>query len=84
MLTECSAVVAEQLATSYLQKMADLVAADAHEPGATTAHVMDAAEMAAVAMLFRLAYRRGGSRSVRMLQCLVDNPADHPMAAWVA
>ena len=83
MLSECDAVEAEQAATVYLTRVAALIAGDT-QADATAPDVMDAAERAACSLIFRLAYRRGGSRSVRMLQCLVDSPADHPVAARVA
>ena len=80
MMSESSAVLAEAMATAHLQRLADLVAADMQVPNASAPDVMDAAELAAVAMTFRLAYRRGGSRRVRVLQGFADAPADHQVA----
>ena len=80
MMSESSAVLAEAMATAHLQRLAELIAADMHEPDATAPEVMDSAEIAALAMIFRFAYRRGGSRRIRVLQGFADAPADHQVA----
>lgn len=80
MLSENSAVLAEAMCSAHLQRLAELVAADMQVPSASAPEVMDAAELAAVALVFRLAYRRGGSRRVRTLQGFADAPADHQVA----
>lgn len=80
MMSGSSAVLAEAMCSAHLQRLADLMAADMQVPNASAPDVMDAAELAAVAMIFRLAYRRGGSRRVRVLQGFADAPADHQVA----
>ena len=58
MLSESSAVLAEAMATAHLQRLAELIAADMHEPDATAPEVMDSAEIAALAERLRFMVER--------------------------
>ena len=73
MLHDEAAVAAEAVVTACLSHLAELIA-DARDEDAYSEAVRDQAEHAALCTLLRLAYRRRGSRGVRVLQETMDLP----------
>ena len=75
-LSDSSAVLAEGLMNATLMHLAELIAADRHEPDATSDGIRDQTENAALMLLMRMAYRRRGYRGVRQLQDALGDLAE--------